>query len=139
MRDVYFGYTLSRLLEERDMRPSELARLCNVNRMNVYIYTTGKRMMPCLDTAKSFADALGLTLDRLWDECERDFGTRRYEKWVLEAKERRSPHPQKNQLVAGEGVEPPTQGFSVPRPCYAPFTMLSMLKLLYSVTRAVCA
>lgn len=116
MTDRYIGYTLSRLLEERGLRPADLSALCGTSRANVTIYTSGLKQMPRLEQAYDFCKALGLSLDLFWYECEKDWRTESYRRWVEIADRRykRGKYAEK-EMVAGEGVEPPTQGFSVPR------------------------
>ena len=86
-----------------------------------------------LRQAQGFCKALGMSLDVFWHECERDWGTEGYERWVRIADKRYgrgaygghdggretpigdgSDPRAGEEMVAGEGVEPPTQGFSVP-------------------------
>lgn len=123
------GYTLSRLLEERDLKPADLSRMAGVERAHVTVYTSGRKAVPKLDMAAAFCDALGIGLDCFWDMCKRDFRTEGYRRWLRIADMRykrgefaEQYHPlegelpdEKGELVAGEGVEPPTQGFSESR------------------------
>lgn len=109
----YIGYTLSRLLDERDLKPADLSRMCDTSRSNVTMYTSGLKQMPRFEQAYDFAKALGLSLDLLWYECERDWRTERYERWLRIADRRYGRGEFEEKVVAGEGVEPPTQGFSV--------------------------
>lgn len=88
MTDRYIGYTLSRLLAERGLKPADLSALCNTSRANVTIYTSGRKQMPRLEQAYDFCIALGTTLDGFWNECERDWRTESYRRWVRIADER---------------------------------------------------
>ena len=123
---MYCGYTLGRLLYDRYMKPAELAYAVGMCRSNVTQYTTGHRMMPVLDTAHAFCDALGISLDEFWAQCEADSRTEGYARWLRAADKRykRGEFAEESgsgcrsgdaEMVAGEGVEPPTQGFSVSR------------------------
>ena len=132
------GYTLKRLLEEHEMSGYELAERSDGSRMNVSALVRGQRRMPRLETAYDYAAVFGLDLNGLWKECERDWRTASYAKWLdlVNRKYKRgryaetgagtdSPHPS-CELVAGEGVEPPTQGFSVSR-----LALLSPIRLFF--------
>lgn len=133
MSNDYIGYTLQRLLDERGMRLADLSSICGVTRANVTVYTSGRKRMPRFEQAKAFCDALGISLDRLWWECESDWKRDSYRRWLqvcdlrygrgaYAAREDRgdAASPEEypveaggRRMVAGEGVEPPTQGFSV--------------------------
>lgn len=131
MSGEYIGYTLQRLLDERGMRPVDLSNGCGVVRAGVTVYTSGRKKMPRLEQAHSFCEEMGMTLDGFWSELEKDWKTESYRRWVKvadmrfgryagrDAGESASPSHSSavagERLVAGEGVEPPTQGFSVPR------------------------
>lgn len=147
MVEEYVGYTLRRLLAEREMTQADLAYACHMDRMNVSIFCTGKRQMPRLNTAHEFCRVLGLTLDSLWSECEMDWRTEGYRKWLRLSDEKYRSGMYAEQgagleserrsyetacaggiLVAGEGVEPPTQGFSVSRKRMPSIEPLILLK-----------
>lgn len=134
MSDRYIGYTLLRLLADAGLTQSDLANRCKTERMNVSYLCTGKKRMPRLEQAHDYAAVLGISLDVLWYECEKDWKTDSYARWKRLADERynrgtyeeadaglEEPRQQDYRfyeegiLVAGEGVEPPTQGFSVSR------------------------
>lgn len=82
MTDMYIGYTLLRVLEEHGMKPIDLAEACGVARANVTVYTSGRKRMPRLEQAWLFCDAIGISMDWFWKECERDWETESYRKWV---------------------------------------------------------
>lgn len=107
----YIGYTLLRLLEEQGWIPADMSNACGVTRAGVTVYTSGRKKMPRLEQAREFCRFLGLTLDEFWDECEKDWNTESYSRWVRDA----DLKYREKKMVAGEGVEPPTQGFSVSR------------------------
>ena len=133
MTDMYIGYTLSRVLEEHGMKPIDLAGACDVPRANVTVYTSGRKRMPRFEQAWLFCDAIGISMDDFWKECERDWQTDKYRRWVriCDMRYKRGEYAERGaeesrrrsdlsalavgKLVAGEGVEPPTQGFSVSR------------------------
>lgn len=133
MTDMYIGYTLSRVLEEHGMKPIDLAGACDVPRANVTIYTSGRKRMPRFEQAWLFCDAIGISMDDFWKECERDWQTDMYRRWVrmCDMRYKRGEYaehdgaacssgqfraaPEGSEMVAGGGVEPSTQGFSVPR------------------------
>lgn len=124
------GYTLNRLLEERGWKPADLSRAANVNRAHVTVYTSGRKAIPKLDLAAQLCKALGIGLDVFWYECLHDFRTEGYARWMRMADKRfgrgeyaerdpsqeTDPAHEVQKMVAGEGVEPPTQGFSGSRP-----------------------
>ena len=111
MTERYIGYTLQRLLDERGMIPAELSNMCGASRAGVTVYTSGRKKMPRLEQAHDFCECLGISLDVFWYECEKDWRTESYARWLRVADMRY----RKEKMVAGEGVEPPTQGFSVSR------------------------
>lgn len=120
------GYTLNRLLDERGWKPSDLSRAANVNRAHVTVYTSGRKAIPKLDLAAQFCKALGIGLDVFWYECLHDFRTEGYARWIRmtdmrfgrgeyaerDPSQETDPAREVLKVVAGEGVEPPTQGFS---------------------------
>ena len=132
--DRYIGYTLERLMDERDIWQAELARRAKTDRACVSYLVRGLKRMPRLEQAYDFSKVLGISLDTLWYECERDWRTEGYSRWLdrVERRYRRGRYAERDAepefsrpsdstacaggiLVAGEGVEPPTQGFSVSR------------------------
>ena len=123
------GYTLNRLLDERGWKPADLSRAAGVERAHVTVYTSGRKAIPKLDLAAALCKALGIGLDVFWYECLHDFRTEGYRRWIRMTDKRfgRGEYAERSQspeidparevcdVVAGEGVEPPTQGFSVSR------------------------
>lgn len=70
MRAVTYGEVLKLYLDERGMTAGDLARKIGINRGSVYSLMDGRAKEPTLTRAKEIADALGVTLQEMWDRMQ---------------------------------------------------------------------
>lgn len=67
-----FGAVLAELLEEREMSVAEVARLSGVRETTIRELVKGRSKDPTFTNAKLIADALGVTLQAMWDRMQED-------------------------------------------------------------------
>lgn len=65
-----YGDVLKLYLHEKGMTAGELARRIGINRGSVYALMDGRASEPTLTRAKQIADALGVTLQEMWDRMQ---------------------------------------------------------------------
>lgn len=67
-----FGEALVQLMDERGMKPAELARLSGVNKQTINELVKGRSKEPTFSKAKALANALGVDLQVFADMTDED-------------------------------------------------------------------